>query len=152
MDEWDHQDNRSVEHVIGAFYCIRRELFETLNGFDEQFFVYLEDLDLSYRAHQLGWQSYYLATAKTFHKGGGTTESIKGQRLAMFLQSRIKYVFKHLPFWQAILIVIMTLFIESLTRIGFALIRGRISEVSNTLEGYLILLRRLINPKHKFTD
>ena len=74
MTEWDHQNTQKVDHVMGAFYLIDSKLFQVLNGFDESFFVYFEDLDLSYRVHQKGWSSYYLADVRSFHKGGGRSE------------------------------------------------------------------------------
>ncbi|WP_222927547.1 glycosyltransferase family 2 protein [Biomaibacter acetigenes] len=77
MAEWDHKSDRFVDHVIGAFFLVRRQLFEKLNGFDERFFVYLEDLDFSYRAKQLGYSSYYLTSTKAYHKGGGSSEKLK---------------------------------------------------------------------------
>ena len=98
---FDHVHSRKVDHVIGAFYLIRRSLFEMLGGFDERFFVYLEDVDLSRRAHVAGWESYYLAEAKAFHKGGGTSEQVKAQRLFYALRSRILYAFKHFSRVQA---------------------------------------------------
>ena len=75
LSEWAHDTIRSVDQVMGAFLMIRRPLFEALGGFDERFFVYFEDLDLSLRARELGWTSVYLATAQAFHRGQGTTDS-----------------------------------------------------------------------------
>jgi N-acetylglucosaminyl-diphospho-decaprenol L-rhamnosyltransferase len=59
--DWDHQENRYVDHVEGSFFLVRRKVFEQLSGFDEGFFLYFEDLDFSFRARQAGWKSYYLA-------------------------------------------------------------------------------------------
>lgn len=95
MAEWDHAQTRQVDHVIGAFFLVRRDLFDVLGGFDERFFVYLEDLDFSYRARQAGWHSVYLADVQAFHAGGGTVESRKARRLFYSLRSRLLYVFKH---------------------------------------------------------
>ena len=57
-----------VDQVIGAFFLIRRPLFEALDGFDERFFMYMEEVDLSYRARQRGFVSYYLAEVVVYHK------------------------------------------------------------------------------------
>ena len=52
MREWDHTEDRTVDHVIGAFYMVRADTWRALGGFDERFHVYYEDMDLSKRAPQ----------------------------------------------------------------------------------------------------
>ena len=81
MKEWDHDYDRDVDQVIGAFFLVRSVLFEELKGFDERFFVYFEEVDVCYRARQAGWRSVYLATARAFHTGGGTSQQVKAARL-----------------------------------------------------------------------
>ena len=54
---------------------IRGELFRTLKGFDERFFVYFEEVDLSLRAKKLGYSSYLLTQAIAFHEGGGCSRT-----------------------------------------------------------------------------
>jgi len=67
-----------VEVLSGAFLMIRREVFEKLNGFDEGFFMYGEDIDLSLRILQAGYRNYYLGTITVTHlKGGSTTYNDK---------------------------------------------------------------------------
>ena len=83
MRDWAHGDSRPVDHVMGAFTLMRRSLFDSLLGFDERFFMYLEDLDFSLRAGRAGWRSFYLAEARVYHKSGGTSEQIKGRRAVL---------------------------------------------------------------------
>ena len=125
MTEWDHRQDAAVDHVIGAFYLIRRDLFDQLGGFDERFFVYLEDLDLSLRIHQSGLRIRFLATPTSFHLGGGLSKNIKARRLFYATRSRILYAYKHFPRSHAHLHLALTLFVEPLTRSVQAL--GRLS-------------------------
>lgn len=67
------EDNNPVEVLSGAFMMLRREVFEKLKGFDEDFFMYGEDIDLSWRIIQSGYKNYYLGTIKIFHQKGGST-------------------------------------------------------------------------------
>lgn len=143
MAEWGHGENRGVDHVIGAFFLLRRCLFVQLNGFDERFFVYLEDLDFSLRARKLGWASYYLADARAYHKGGGTSEQIKARRLFYSLRSRILYGYKHFTPTQATLLLVSTLCFEPLTRLTFNLLQGAFKSANETISGYLMLYRAL---------
>lgn len=139
MHSWPHDETKQVDHVIGAFYLIRRSLFEAVRGFDERFFVYLEDLDLSYRAAQLGYRSVYLADAQAFHKGGGVSDQVKAHRLFYSLRSRILYAFKHFTIPSAILVTAATLAVEPVSRLMFLLLRGRMGEVRDLGRAYKML-------------
>lgn len=141
MEDFDHLESRRVDHVIGAFYLVRRELFESLGGFDERFFVYLEDLDLSLRVREAGWQVHYLAEAIAFHKGGGTSEQIKARRLFYSLRSRILYAFKHFRRRQAWTVALATLLVEPLPRLIRALARLSPRELADTVRAFFWLWR-----------
>lgn len=143
MWEWDHKDSREVDQVMGAFFLIRRKLFEELKGFDERFFVYFEDLDLSFRAHQAGWRSFYLSDVKAYHKGGGISEKIKPARLFYSLRSRILYSYKHFSRASATALMLATLFLEPLIRLIWALSRFAFREFLETLQAYAMLWREM---------
>jgi N-acetylglucosaminyl-diphospho-decaprenol L-rhamnosyltransferase len=70
-----------VDAVNGAFMLIRRDLFERVGGFDEGYWMYMEDLDLSYRLAQAGWVSWYEPAAKVVHVKGGTVGGERPARL-----------------------------------------------------------------------
>ncbi len=141
MEDFDHLESRRVDHVIGAFYLVRRELFESLSGFDERFFVYLEDLDLSLRVREAGRRVHYLAEAFAFHKGGGTSEQVKARRLFYSLRSRILYAFKHFRRRHARTVALATLLIEPLPRLIRALVRLSPREAGDTLRAFFWLWR-----------
>ena len=145
MKEWDHANSQPVDQVIGAFFFVRRALFERLHGFDESFFVYFEEVDFSYRANINGWSSWYLTEAKAFHEGGGTSRQVKDKRLFYSLRSRLLYAFKHLPTWQAILVLFCTLGVEPFTRSLYCALTGNISGIANILKAYKLLLQDFSN-------
>lgn len=139
MNEWDHADSREVDQVMGAFFLVRRSVFEMLNGFDERFFVYFEEVDFSFRARQLGWRSFYLAEAQAYHKGGGTSEQIRAKRLFYSLRSRILYGYKHFSRTAATLLMLGTLIVEPLSRIALGVVHGSRSEIIETCRAYGML-------------
>jgi GT2 family glycosyltransferase len=139
MHDWDHSSSRAVPHVIGAFYLMRRALFDSLKGFDERFFVYLEDLDLSCRVAQAGYTSHYLTEAQAFHAGGGVSSQVKAHRLFYSLRSRIQYGRKHFSGLGAAAVTLSTLMVEPVTRLGFLVLRGRFGEVGDLRRGYAML-------------
>ncbi len=143
MQDWDHLSSSDVDHVMGAFYLIRREIFEHVGGFDERFFVYLEDVDLSKVVNDAGWHTHYLTEAQVFHAGGGTSRQVKVHRLFYSLRSRLLYGFKHFPRWQAWLLVAVTNVVEPVTRSAWCLVRGDFAGVKHTWAAYRMLWRAM---------
>lgn len=142
MRDWDHSDTRQVDQVIGAFFLVRRTLFDELDGFDERFFVYFEEVDFALRALRRGHTSVYLATANAFHAGGGTSHQIKGRRLFYSLRSRLQYGAKHFNAVEMTLLVLVTVAIEPLARLLHLVLTGRFAEVRHLSQGYTLLLRQ----------
>jgi len=140
VNEWDHADSRIVDQVMGSFFLVRKTLFEKLNGFDERFFVYYEDLDFSLRLKENGFQSYYLSTAKIYHKGGGTSEKVKAVRLSYILRSKLLFCKKHFSALSFLLILLVTIIIEPFARIIGALMKGSYQEITEILKGYKKLI------------
>jgi GT2 family glycosyltransferase len=143
MREWDHTTNKIVDHVIGAFYLVRCELFKQMGGFDERFFVYLEDLDFSVRARQIGWTTYYLADAQAFHSGGGVSWKVKDRRLYYSLKSRLLYGFKHFSNLNACLLTFITIILEIWIRLIRSLMQNSLIDAANTIKAYRMLLKSL---------
>jgi N-acetylglucosaminyl-diphospho-decaprenol L-rhamnosyltransferase len=70
-----------VDAVNGAFMLMRRAAFRRLGGFDEGYWMYMEDLDLSYRFAQHGLRSWYEPRATVVHVKGGTVGGERSLRL-----------------------------------------------------------------------
>lgn len=139
MDEWDHGNSRFVDHVMGAFYLIRRELFERLGGFDENFFVYYEDIDLSKRVLDLGLRISYLSTAQLYHKGGGTSSQIKARRLYYSIRSKLYYSRKNFGPFASSLTFLATLVVEPIVRVSWSICKLNGNEFFNTVKAFLLV-------------
>ena len=63
----EHVDERDVASASGAALAIRREVWEALGGFTDEFFAYCEDTDLSLRAWQRGWRVRFVPSAVVLH-------------------------------------------------------------------------------------
>lgn len=68
--ERDLNTIHQIDSPTGAFFLTRREIFARVKGFDEGFFMYGEDLDLSYRIKKLGYQVIYYPLFKADHLKG----------------------------------------------------------------------------------
>ncbi|MGG5576843.1 glycosyltransferase family 2 protein [Myroides sp. C15-4] len=63
----------AVEILVGAFMFMPKQLYVTLGGFDERFFMYVEDTDLSYSSLKAGYENYYFADTTIIHYKGEST-------------------------------------------------------------------------------
>ena len=91
---------------------IRRPLFDALGGFDERFFVYFEEVDLSLRARHAGYRSVYFHDAQAYHRGGLSSDQVKAARLYYSLRSRLLYAWKHFSPVQAWFVMAVTFGVE----------------------------------------
>jgi hypothetical protein len=132
-----------VDQVIGAFFLIRKNVFDQCNGFDEQFFVYFEEVDLSLRAKKLGHLSYFLSEASAFHKGGGCSERVKSTRLFYSLRSRIYYAKKHYSTMEFVFLLLITA-IELPLRLAQGILRLSTLDIINVLSAYKRLIIHFI--------
>lgn len=143
MTDWAHDVTMSVDHIMGAFFLIRHSVFRAANGFDERFFVYFEDVDLSARVSQLGYRSVYLAESRARHIGGGSSRKIKARRLYYSIQSRILYGSKHFGLVGRILAATVTLTVEPIVRLIVAALKGSGEDVRNTLSAFQMVYTSL---------
>lgn len=91
----DEHSNHSVEVLAGAFMMVRKKILDSLGGFDEQFFMYGEDIDLSYRIKEYGSENWYFAESTIVHFKGESTKKESFKYLKMFYQAMIVFVNKH---------------------------------------------------------
>ncbi len=142
MIDWDHKSSRFVNHVIGAFYLIRKQCFLNVGGFDEDFFVYYEDLDLSKRITDQGGKIYYDTDICIFHQGGGASRKVKALRLFYSLSSLLLYGKKHFSTSHFIILKCNVLFVEPILRMGILLITLQIKSFMETKSAYFMLYKK----------
>ena len=67
---------KEVAYLFGADMMISKELFNQINGFDDDFFMYYEEQELSYRVKQLGFKSICIPNSKIIHYDGMSTKKV----------------------------------------------------------------------------
>lgn len=73
MGHLDEDSTNEIEIMCGAFLMMRREVYGRIGGLDESYFMYGEDIDLSWRIHTAGWKNYYLPVTHIIHYKGEST-------------------------------------------------------------------------------
>lgn len=86
---------QNVDWLVGACLLVRREVVDAVDGFDERFFMYSEELDLCLRIRQRGWRVAYLPEARVIHHEGRSSEQNLARRSQNFNESKCRYFEKH---------------------------------------------------------
>lgn len=96
---FSYDEPRKVDLAIGAALAIRRTLIDEIGAFDERFFLYHEEVDYAKRAHDAGWETWFVPASEAVHEGMGSARgqySVEHRKQA----SRRKYWMKHHgPVW-----------------------------------------------------
>ena len=88
-------ENGPVEIHCGAYMLVRKEAVEATGGFDESFFMYGEDIDLSYRMLQAGYTNVYLGSEPMVHFKGESTKKGSLNYVRVFYEAMVVFAKKH---------------------------------------------------------
>jgi N-acetylglucosaminyl-diphospho-decaprenol L-rhamnosyltransferase len=83
-----------ADALAGACMFVRKDVLNKTGGFDEQFFMYAEDIDLSYRVQQAGYKNYYFPGCTIIHFKGESTRKDK-KYVRLFYKAMSQFVHKH---------------------------------------------------------
>ena len=73
MGHLDENETNEIEILCGAFFMLRRAVYDQIGGLDESYFMYGEDIDYSWRIRLAGWKNYYLPATHIIHYKGEST-------------------------------------------------------------------------------
>jgi len=101
MEDCDRMQTREVDWILGACMLIRRQAWQEVGPLDEGFFMYYEDIDWCYRAHEAGWKIYYVPEARiTHHHRRESAHGLFNRLTWVHIRSIMRLFRKHpLPLW-----------------------------------------------------
>jgi len=91
----DNAQTQSVEVLSGAFMFIRKKVLDEIGNLDETFFMYGEDIDLSYRILKAGYKNYYLPDTRIIHYKGESTKKGSINYVIVFYKAMQIFAKKH---------------------------------------------------------
>ena len=91
----DKDKNHEVDVLSGAFMLLRKTALEKTGLLDEAFFMYGEDIDLSYRITKAGYKNYYFSGTKIIHYKGESTKKSSVNYVFVFYRAMIIFARKH---------------------------------------------------------
>ena len=80
---------REVHGVSGACLMVRRSTFDSVGKFSQDYFMYAEDIDLSYKVRRSGYRNYFVPDATVVHHGGGSSDRAAGTFAAVMMPEAI---------------------------------------------------------------
>ena len=95
MADWDVQTSREVDVVQGAALIIRHEIVNQMGLFDEDYFIYSEEVDLCHRLHRRGWRVCWVPESQVVHYGGQSTRQVAAAMFLRLYQGKVLYFRKH---------------------------------------------------------
>jgi N-acetylglucosaminyl-diphospho-decaprenol L-rhamnosyltransferase len=109
---------RPVGWLSGSCLLLRGPAFDEVGGFDERYFMYMEDVDLGDRFGRAGWQNVYVPTAEVLHDKGHSTGRDPARNLAAHHDSTYTFLAdRYGKWWQAPLLVSMKGALEARSRL-----------------------------------
>lgn len=95
-DTFDYTKTQDVDQVMGAFFCIRRELVDQIGLLDDGYFMWYEEVDYCKRAVDAGWSVRYFADISAQHKKGSSFDRVQTRWKQKILRASIRrYMKKH---------------------------------------------------------
>ncbi|NQX85973.1 MAG: glycosyltransferase family 2 protein [Flavobacteriaceae bacterium] len=121
IEEDNHQyDNSEIFWASGACLFIRNTVFKALNGFDASFFAHMEEIDLCWRAQNLGYSVAYNNQSTVYHVGGATLSNANSQKTYLNFRNSLAMLVKNAKGNIAFL-VIMRLILDGIAGIKYML-------------------------------
>jgi GT2 family glycosyltransferase len=125
-DKNQYDDEIPIFWASGACFFIRKEVYRKLNGFDPDFFAHQEEIDLCWRAFNLGYQTKFTYKSTVYHVGGATLQQSNPKKTFLNFRNSLLMLVKNLPKSQLFPIIFLRLCLDGLAGIQF-IFKGKFS-------------------------
>lgn len=94
-DYGQYNTSREVFWATGACMFIKASIFKQLGGFDERYFAHMEEIDLCWRAKNMGYSVFYVAESTVYHLGGGTMNNTNPRKTFLNFRNSLMTLYKN---------------------------------------------------------
>ncbi len=143
-----YNDEREIFSACAGASIYRRKVFDTIGYFDENFFAYMEDVDISYRAKIYGYKCIYCPDAVVYHMGSATSGSkYNGFKIKLAARNNVYVPYKNMP-WPQLSLNMIFLVLGYLIKYLFFLRKGYGNDYINGLNEGLKSLDRVTKVRY----
>ncbi|MDN3677596.1 glycosyltransferase family 2 protein [Flavobacterium paronense] len=118
-DNGQYDDELEIFWASGACFFIRKEIYRKLNGFDADFFAHQEEIDLCWRAFNLGYKAKYTSVSVVYHIGGATLNESNPKKTFLNFRNSLLMLTKNLPENKLVPILFVRLILDGIAGIQF---------------------------------
>jgi GT2 family glycosyltransferase len=123
-DNSQYNDETEIFWASGACFFIRKLVFRALKGFDADFFAHQEEIDLCWRAFNLGYKAKYTSQSVVYHIGGATLEVGNPKKTYLNFRNSLLMMVKNLPENKLFPVLLVRMVLDGIAGIQF-LVKGK---------------------------
>ena len=118
-DNHQYDDNCEIFWASGACFFIRKNVFNELKGFDEDFFAHQEEIDLCWRAFNKNYETKYIFSSVVYHIGGATLSQGNPQKTYLNFRNSLLMLTKNLPKSEMMKVLIIRMILDAFAGFQF---------------------------------
>lgn len=118
-DQGQYNDEVEIFWATGACFFIRKEVYHELKGFDADFFAHQEEIDLCWRAFNLGYIAKYTCKSVIYHVGGATLDVANPRKTFLNFRNSLFMLVKNLPLNQLIQVLFIRMILDGIAAFKF---------------------------------
>jgi GT2 family glycosyltransferase len=118
-DNGQYNDARKISWASGACLAIRKDIFFEAGQLDEDYFAHQEEIDLCWRTHHLGYQSWVIPKSEVYHLGGGTLHAMHPKKTFLNFRNSLFNLTKNLSPIKAIFSIFFRMVLDAVAGIKF---------------------------------
>lgn len=141
-DTGQYDGIKEIFWATGACMFVKRQVFESLNGFDSDYFAHQEEVDFCWRAKNKGLKVYYVGDSTVYHLGGSTLSNMNPKKTYLNFRNSLFSITKNLPVRKAFTIVFIRLVLDGIAAIRF-IFQLRLKHCFAILRAHLSFYRQL---------
>lgn len=149
-DQGQYDDSCAIFWASGACFLIRSEVFFDLKGFDSDFFAHQEEIDLCWRAFNLGYTIKYTPNSKVYHIGGASLHKSNPKKTELNFRNSLYMLAKNLPKNQLYSTLFSRMILDGIAGIYF-LLQGKFSHFFAVIKAHFAFYKKLKSMLQKRT-
>ncbi len=118
-DKGQYDGIKEIFWATGACMFVKRLVFESLGGFDIDYFAHQEEVDFCWRAKNKGLKVYYVGASKVYHLGGSTLSNMNPKKTYLNFRNSLLSITKNLPVRKAFIIIFIRLVLDGIAAVRF---------------------------------